>query len=684
MGSYSKLSVGIYAFLSILFSSIIICFIYAMGIGTKSFSTNLADGFTIKAYDVTLDVKENNVVDVTEKITVNFLANNKHGIYKYTPYWLKYTSKDGRTISRKSNITNLRSVSDPYSTDIVNKKERIKLGSASEYVKKGLKEYIIKYTYDMGSDPYLGFDEFIFHAYGDYWGTQIQNPTIHVNMPKDISNYNINFFADKYRNNNINKYVKYTVEGNSLTAKVQDMDLFSSLTLDIELPEGYFSKGSYNYGFISLTLILCAIILTIISYYKWLKHGKNFEKVAQTVEFYPPDGLNSAEIGYIYNNRNTSSKLTVSLIVALAGKGYIKIDEEEDKIKITNLYPLVRLDKDSYEYEGPKACVEIDKIKDMDDTLSNDAKTMMTFLFKEGNHKSLTSNIDKFKKVKDELVSNGFINITQDNLNEVEKAEINKETQINELNNKLDQDEKTRNDKMANLEKLNELEQKIYNTLFEKEDEIILSEHPTLYTAFAAVDVYLNNELDEKIYDAEGEKQVRKTFIKLLITVLLTSTAYFLTPDLSPNIQFLYYVGFICIPITFVLMLVMTRKTKYGEQIYARVMGFRNFLETSEKERLEELVMENPNYFYKILPYTYVLGISKKWISKFENIQMPRIDMGTFDYSSDSSYSSLGDVYYPSSYYSSGSSSGGGCSSCGGGCSSCGGGCSSCGGGGSW
>ena len=85
-----------------------------------------------------------------------------------------------------------------------------------------------------------------------------------------------------------------------------------------------------------------------------------------------------------------------------------------------------------------------------------------------------------------------------------------------------------------------------------------------------------------------------------------------------------------------------------------------------------------PDYFYKILPYTYVLNISKKWISKFEDINMPEMKNININTSSfDSMYSQ---VYTP---VPSGSSSGGG-SSCGGGCSSCGGGCSSCGGGGSW
>ena len=32
--------------------------------------------------------------------------------------------------------------------------------------------------------------------------------------------------------------------------------------------------------------------------------------------------------------------------------------------------------------------------------------------------------------------------------------------------------------------------------------------------------------------------------------------------------------------------------------------------------------MQNPVYFYNILPFTYALGVSNKWIKKFENIAM--------------------------------------------------------------
>ena len=59
--------------------------------------------------------------------------------------------------------------------------------------------------------------------------------------------------------------------------------------------------------------------------------------------------------------------------------------------------------------------------------------------------------------------------------------------------------------------------------------------------------------------------------------------------------------------------------------IIAKVMGFRNYLDVAEKNQIELLAEENANYFYDILPYAYVLNVSKKWIDKFDKKNIPNI-----------------------------------------------------------
>ncbi len=61
--------------------------------------------------------------------------------------------------------------------------------------------------------------------------------------------------------------------------------------------------------------------------------------------------------------------------------------------------------------------------------------------------------------------------------------------------------------------------------------------------------------------------------------------------------------------------------TEYGTQLLSRCIGFRQFLLTAEKSRLEMLLEENPNYYYDVLPYAQVLGVSAAWLEKTGHIE---------------------------------------------------------------
>ena len=70
-------------------------------------------------------------------------------------------------------------------------------------------------------------------------------------------------------------------------------------------------------------------LFLLISFYLWCKFGKD-DKVIETVEFYPPDGFNSLEVGFLYKGYADNKDIT-SLLIYLANKGYIKITESQRK-----------------------------------------------------------------------------------------------------------------------------------------------------------------------------------------------------------------------------------------------------------------------------------------------------------------------------------------------------------------
>ena len=603
--------------------------------------TTIADGFEIESFDINMKVTEDNKVKVEETIVTDWYENGHHGIYRTIPYWLEYTNKENKTNKKKASISHLRS-NDHYELSEVNGRAKIKIGDPYETLPTGYHTYNISYTYDMGEDIYKGFDEFIFHAFGDHWGTEINNASLTIEMPDDIDERDITFFADKYRKKDITKYIDYSVEGNVIHAKVDnDYDLFKSLTIDIELEDGYFDGGTDVYGKKSLYISLIIILITIILFICWLIYGKDFPKGTQTVEFYPPENLDPSQIGYIYG-KTTNKEIVASLLVSLAKKGYIKICDECTVINQKPIHgeevKIIYLEKDN-KY-GTKTVLSDEALDYLEDIDFEDDKAI------------IYKDLENFEHYRKALIAQGQIKVTKE--------------------------ETIKLDETKELEELTSNEKILYDKLFAETDVNIISEDASLYTVFKELTDNLKTELKDKLDDKIAHTMTILSRIVIILCLVFWYFSFNIFQDLDPRYQFLYLISMVCIFISLFFSIIMERKTTYGELMDARVNGFRNYIETAEKNQIEALVEKNPNYFLDILPYAYILKVSKKWVEKFENIPLPDTTyMGTIDYTDIDFIKDLSSSI--SMPVSSGSSGG-----CGSGCSSCGGGCSSCGGGGSW
>ncbi len=61
----------------------------------------------------------------------------------------------------------------------------------------------------------------------------------------------------------------------------------------------------------------------------------------------------------------------------------------------------------------------------------------------------------------------------------------------------------------------------------------------------------------------------------------------------------------------------MPAKTNLGTEILEKVKGFRMYLHTAERFRMQKLT---PEMFEKFLSYAVVFGIEKDWANKFKDI----------------------------------------------------------------
>lgn len=72
--------------------------------------------------------------------------------------------------------------------------------------------------------------------------------------------------------------------------------------------------------------------------------------------------------------------------------------------------------------------------------------------------------------------------------------------------------------------------------------------------------------------------------------------------------------------IGFVFASYMLKKNERGVHLYQQVLGFKMFVKAAEKDKIEWLLKEDPDYFEKTLPYALIFGYAKQWSKKFDGL----------------------------------------------------------------
>ena len=68
---------------------------------------------------------------------------------------------------------------------------------------------------------------------------------------------------------------------------------------------------------------------------------------------------------------------------------------------------------------------------------------------------------------------------------------------------------------------------------------------------------------------------------------------------------------------SFLFSFIMFKHGPFGHKQYKKLMGFREFIDKAEKDRLRLLLDENPDYFGLTLSYAIGLGMANRWVEKF-------------------------------------------------------------------
>jgi uncharacterized membrane protein len=136
------------------------------------------------------------------------------------------------------------------------------------------------------------------------------------------------------------------------------------------------------------------------------------------------------------------------------------------------------------------------------------------------------------------------------------------------------------------------------------------------YTNLELLKNTLYGELTRKKYFLSSPEKVRKLYITtgIILIVIASFVFAFLTPSGGKGV----FAGILTGLPVLAFSRVMPAKTKAGAFAYMDILGFQEFMNRAEKDRLER--MGDKDLFSKFLPYAIALDVADNWAKAFEGI----------------------------------------------------------------
>lgn len=516
-----------------------------------------ASDIEITSFESSINLNKNRIANITENYKLYFI-NNTNEFERSLNTSLEIVRKNDSNSILKPLISKI-DTPNKFEIKNINKLKNIIIESNGK--KDTTNDLMLEYSYDLGKDESRKYDEFYYNIVSNF-DNVVSDISFEIILPSDAKIKKVDFlFNNKYSLNEDD--VTYDIENNIITGYLNKMlDEKDNFAIRIELPDGYFSGTRDNFNYLSYLYLLFPIISLVVVIIFWFKYGKG-NKSKKLFEIYPPKNYDPAEIGYLYKGKSDEADI-ISNTIFLANNNYLQIEENDDGYKLgkENSFNFIKI-KD---YKGRNAIQKIlfkGIFKDREKSTLNDIEyTVMDRLMdakatldnSDNKNKFFNININKIKLSTMLLLSLSIILLTI--------------TPVKEMTNSY---------LLVPVLSLT----MIFGIAIVAIINTRVMPKILLGLIFIGGSIYLN------IYSLLGQN-------KLLV---------------------IYSVGTFLVLLATFIYTKLPARTRLGNEKLGEVDGFRIELIAMTPIKLKEILENDPNYFYDMVPYAYVFGILDDWMS---------------------------------------------------------------------
>lgn len=530
--------------------------------------------YYIQDYHVDATYHDNNTVDLTETIEVYF-DQPHHGIYRSIDT-TAFVNR-GEVMEYQFLVKNAEVKNAPFEVSGDNG-FTLQIGDPDRYV-QGKQTYEISYTLVIPDDRIEDSDFLFYSVLGSGWEVPIRQFSFQINFEKPLSEEAVKEFklySGAYGSETNDLDVTYSIVEDHVSGEAHNIPPHNSITVFANEKEGYFVneyEPSETPGIVLGLLSALAGLGTMITLI-----FRPRKKPVITVEFYPPEGISSAEAGTIVDEKADDKDLQ-SLIPWFADQGYLTMEQVPDK-------------KGRY---GKHASLILHKVKDLPATAPIYQKTFFNGLFETGDSVNMQKLPKKFGDAFD---------VARDQLSGLFTG-----------SRKLSE---------GSLPAIGLMAVVILVVAAALAASSPISAGGNLLPAFffgvpaLAAAVYRISSSVQDHIRSKGS-WVGQAIVLAILGAISMAGAFFclkgecILPKVFFAVPVIIWAG-ICFSGR------MVKETDYKIENTGKLLGLKQFIETAELDKLKMLAEENPEYFYNVLPYAMAFGLSDIWAKQFKDI----------------------------------------------------------------
>lgn len=424
---------------------------------------------------------------------------------------------------------------------------------------------VINNEYDVSFRQYDGYEYF----------------TILDGIDKDIDALSIQLiFEETYDVNDLKMFInnketkKYTrfISGNKASIILNKLNSNDFVSFQV--------KRSVKHSISILTIIsfVFPILCLILSFVLWYLYGKDrIHDISKKMN--PVRELSLLEVAKLYNEKVTK-KDVISLIFSLCSKGFVKIVETKDELK------LVRLKN----YNGH----------------SYSEGLLFDSLFVKSYVGTFDEVINKKKKEYNDEVNVKDIRIIR-TINRI----ISNENMNNKKYEFFERDTGSKKNIIIGMAII---------CLVLVTINPFITINNSWYFVVALIIEIISFYLIYRFVEYVDFNKVKKYLVPILLTVLFFVLIFAFVLGTNSVYEVAYLLGIVCVIGMMIFAKYMPKRNVYGDKLFSKMEGFRKLLEEGTKEELENVLKTNSNYYYDMLAYMYILGNKDNVCKRFKNL----------------------------------------------------------------